>query len=106
MNYVDELVKNENIFLAFMREKYHMFNNSNIFLRDVQYAVKSYFRKDNIELNYSEYEKIALDFLGILTGEGKLNKIEKNVWKVNFSPSNNVTVSDNRVEGLTETEEL
>merc|ERR1711879_600973 len=91
MNYTEELKKNEEIFLAFLREKYHMYFNSNIFLRDVQYGIKSYFRKDNIELPYSVYEKTAVEFLAYLTANGKLVQIGKNVWKVNFTPHNSVT---------------
>lgn len=104
MNYTEELKKNEEIFLAFLREKYHMYYNSNIFLRDVQYGIKSYFRKDNIELPYSVYEKTAVEFLAYLTAAGKLIQIDKNVWKVNFQPQNNVK-EDKVVQAVSKVEE-
>jgi len=104
MNYTEELKKNQDAFLIFLSEKYHMYSNSNIFLRDVQYAIKSYFRKDNIELNYSVYEKTAIEFLAYLTAIGKLEQIDKNVWKVNFSPRNSVNEDNSAVETVSKEE--
>ncbi len=90
MNYLNELINNQKIFFKFMKEKYPLFKNSNIFLRDTQYAIRSYFEKKNIKLGYTESEKLTLEFINMLEKENKLKKISSNAWKVNFSLDNNV----------------
>lgn len=98
MNYLEELINNQNIFFRFMKEKYPLFTNSNIFLRDLQYAIKSYFEKKNIKLSYTQSEKLTLDFINFLEEENKLKKVASNAWKVNFFLNNNV----NNAESLKE----
>lgn len=94
MNYLNELINNQKIFFKFMKEKYPLFTNSNIFLRDVQYAIRSYFEKKNIKLGYTESEKLTLEFIDTLTKENKLKKISSNAWKVNFFLDNDVNTTE------------
>lgn len=90
MNYLNELINNQNIFFKFMKEKYPLYYNSNMFLRDLQYAIKSYFDKKNIRLSYTDTENLALDFAKYLDKENKLKKVASNAWKVNFFLNNDV----------------
>lgn len=84
MEYLSELKTNKEIFINFMKEKYPVFNNSNIFLRDILYAVKSYFERKEKFLRYSECEKIALEFTNYLEQTNEIKKVGNNAWKVNF----------------------
>jgi len=84
MNYFDELKNNQEIFFNFMKEKYRIFYNSNIFARDLQYAIKQYFEKKDIKITYPEAEELMIKFSGYLISKGDLTKISNNVWKVNF----------------------
>ncbi|HET56184.1 MAG TPA: hypothetical protein ENN33_13345 [Ignavibacteria bacterium] len=84
MNYLDELKNNQEIFFNFMKEKYHIFYNSNIFARDLQYAIKQYFEKKDIKITYPIAEELMIEFSGFLVSKGDLTEISKNVWKVNF----------------------
>ena len=97
MNYTQELLTNKIIFFTFMKEKYKVFENSNIFFRDLQYAIKSYYEKKEQKISYAVAEKIAFEFVKSLENEGQLKKIAPNAWKVNFSLGSNVTeiVEDN-----------
>ena len=94
MEHLNELLSNQAIFFNFMKEKYRVFNNSNIFFRDIQYAIKSYFEKKNKPVKYSEAEKIAKDFIQKMENEGQLKKMSNNAWKVNFSFGKGVIQSD------------
>lgn len=85
MNYVDELISQKEIFIKFMKEKYPVFNNSNVFFRDLQYAIKSYFEKKDKKLSYSVAEKTALGFIDHLEKNKELVRISNNSWKLNFS---------------------
>lgn len=91
MNNLNELITNKEIFFNFMKEKYPIFHNSNIFFRDLLYAIKSYFERKNHLLSYAQSEKLAIEFTGFLTSNNELKKVGENVWKVNFFPNPVVT---------------
>ncbi|AFN75596.1 hypothetical protein MROS_2366 [Melioribacter roseus P3M-2] len=91
MNCLDELKNSKVIFLNFMKGKYPIEEKSNIFLRDLQYAIKAYFESKGKKLSYTESEKLAYDFADYLVGENILKKISNNAWFLNFLPSDNVT---------------
>ena len=74
----------ETIFLNFMSENYHLFFNSNIFLKDIQYAVKHFFELKGNSLNYTQVENLTNQFIEHLEKENKLFKIDHKTWKVNF----------------------
>lgn len=84
MNYLEELKNNQEIFFNFMKEKYHIFYNSNIFARDLQYAIKQYFEKKDIKIKYSQAEELMRQFSSYLEEKGDLHKITNNSWRVNF----------------------
>ena len=94
MDLLNDLTSNKSIFFKFMKEKYRLYLNSNIFFRDIQYAIKSYFDKKDIRIKYSQAEKVAYDFIKKLEDTGELKKMSNNAWKVNFSLGNNVIQID------------
>lgn len=94
MDLLNDLTSNKSIFFKFMKEKYRLYLNSNIFFRDIQYAIKSYFEKKDIRIKYSQAEKVAYDFIHKLEDTGELKKMSDNAWKVNFSLGNNVVQID------------
>lgn len=83
--YLDTLLTNSLDFFLFMQKKHPIFNNSNIFLRDLQYSIYSYFLNKSIQLSYETSEKLAKDFSEKLLSEEKLKKISDSTWKLNFS---------------------
>ena len=85
MDYLEDLKKNQNIFLKFTSEKYRVFTHSNVFLRDIQFAIKFYFEKKNIVLKYPQAEKLAKEFTAYLVEQNELSQLTDNTWKVQFS---------------------
>lgn len=85
MNYIEDLKTNKHIFLKFMSEKYKIFTHSNIFLRDIQFAIKFYFEKKDIYLKYPQAEKLAKEFTSYLVSLNELSLVSENTWKVIFS---------------------
>ena len=85
MNHLEDLKTNKDIFLKFMSEKYKIFTHSNIFLRDVQFAIKFYFERKNIYLKYPQAEKLAKEFTSYLVDQNELTLVTDNTWKVLFS---------------------
>ncbi|PKL83832.1 MAG: hypothetical protein CVV24_02885 [Ignavibacteriae bacterium HGW-Ignavibacteriae-3] len=94
MENLKELISNQTIFFSFMKEKYYVFYNSNIFFRDIQYAIKSYLEKKNKKVKYSEAEKIAEGFIAHMEKDNQLIKMSENAWKVNFSLEKGVIQPD------------
>ena len=68
-----------------MKEKYEVHYKSNIFLRDLLYAIRNYYEKKNQKLDYRQSEKLAFEFTDSLVKSGELQSMGKNTWKVNFS---------------------
>lgn len=91
MNHLSDLIQNKNMFFHFMKEKYPVFYNSNIFFRDVQFAIQRYYEQRGEKMRYSAWEKLASSFLNELTSQNELVLNGKNCWKVNFSLENSVT---------------
>jgi hypothetical protein len=85
MDLLQNLISNKNLFFSFMKEKYPVYKESNIFFRDLQYAIRNYYMKKGKTINYQKAEKIAAEFIEKLVNEGDLKKISNNAWKVNFS---------------------
>ncbi len=85
MQNLQGLLANKTIFFNFMKEKYEVHYKSNIFLRDLQYAIKSFYEKKGFKINYPTAEKLAIEFANELVNKGDLQFIIKNTWKVNFS---------------------
>lgn len=88
MDLLNDLSLNKLIFFNYMKGKYRIYTNSNIFFRDIQYAIKSYFEKKDIRIKYSQAETVAYEFINKLENSGELTKMSNNAWKVNFSLTN------------------
>jgi hypothetical protein len=82
MDNFEMLKTNKEVFLNFMKEKYPVFNNSNIFLRDIQYGIMNFFEKRSISLSYKETEELSASFIGYLEAEGTIEKLSHNTWRM------------------------
>ena len=95
MNKLETLLNEKQLFFDFMKEKYPIFNNSNIFLRDIQYAILSFFDKRDIKISYSEAEKMTYQFSDFLEKTDELTRLNHNTWKVNFLKNEHVAEVEN-----------
>lgn len=84
MDHLDELKNNQEMFFNFMKEKYHIYYNSNIFSRDLQYAIKQYFERKDNKITYPEAEDLMNRFSSYLEEKGDIQKLNVNSWRVNF----------------------
>ncbi len=100
MDILSELQNNKIIFFTFMREKYPLFSKSNLFLRDLQYAIMTYFEKKEVKVKYGPAEKIALQFAEYLEKQNELTRLGKFTWKVNFSLDSGVKEETKAVEAV------
>lgn len=84
MNRLEKLKENQLTFFEFMSAKYPVKYHSNIFLRDLQYAIFLYFKYAEDEINISEAEELALSFAAYLVEKGDLKVINDHTWFVDF----------------------
>lgn len=91
MNYLEDLLANRTVFFNFMKEKYPLYYNSNIFFRDIQYAIMSYYQKKDITVKRYDAEKITQKFVLELEKSRELSRMSNNSWKVNFFQQSNVS---------------
>lgn len=83
-NLFNQITSDINILLEFLRAKFPMFHNSNFFLRDLQFGIKSFFEKKDIKLSYSESENLAKMVAEYFKKEGIFKEINSQSWKVNY----------------------
>jgi len=80
MDFTENLLKEKKTFFNFMKEKYPVYYRSNLFLRDIEYAILIYYRKKNINLNYSQISEITRALINSMVERGELKKITDNAY--------------------------
>ncbi len=80
MNLTEMLLKEKETFFNFMKEKYPVHYKSNLFLRDVEYAILIYFEKKKIKVNYTQVTEAARGLIEAMLAKGELKKINKNAF--------------------------
>ncbi|HPI37300.1 MAG TPA: hypothetical protein PK397_05075 [Ignavibacteriaceae bacterium] len=80
-----ELLKRDyKIFLSYFKANYPVFHNSNVFFRDLQYAIRRFLESKGFETNYNEATKLAVSFAELMELEGVFVKTSKIGWKLNY----------------------
>lgn len=82
-NLLDFLTDNKDEFISYLKSKFPLFHNSNFFLRDLQFGIKSYFEKKGIILSYSDSENLAKLLSEKFIEENRFIPISSNTWKFN-----------------------
>lgn len=77
------LKNNSDVFLNYFKERYEVKYNSNIFLRDIQFAILNFFTIRRIKITLSKAEELALEFAIEMEKNKELIKIQDNTWKYN-----------------------
>jgi len=81
---LNTLKNNDEILLKFLKAKFPVFHNSNIFFRDFQYGIRSFLEKKDIIVTYKESENLANDIAEHFTGKGIFHRVNNQGWKVNY----------------------
>lgn len=78
-------LKNENqIFLSYLKAKFPVFHNSNLFSRDFQYGLKSFLEKKGINLTENILVKLAKELSGFYEANGIFLRTSNQGWKLNY----------------------
>lgn len=84
MKHLEHLTENQKVFFNYMNENYKIFQYSNLFFRDLQYAIMSYFELKEKPIKYAYAEKVTQKFIEQMINNGELTKIDRKSWKINF----------------------
>ena len=80
-----QLLKTENEkLLRFLKAKFPMFHNSNFFFRDLQYGIRSFLEKKDINISYHQAGLLANSVSDDLLNKGIFVKINNQSWKLNY----------------------
>ncbi len=80
-----ELLKNKDEeLLKYLKAKFPLFHNSNFFLRDFQYGIRSFFEKKDIFISYQIAEKLAIEMAKHFEERGIFIKVNHQSWKIHF----------------------
>jgi hypothetical protein len=67
-----------------MNENFTIFQFSNLFLRDLQYAIISYFEIKGNPVKYAQAEELAKEFINDMVSSRELDQIDHKSWRINF----------------------
>lgn len=85
INLPEHLIDNKEVFFSYMKSKYPLVHKSNLFLRDLQFAIMGYFKMKGADVSRIKAEELAYGLAKKLEEANELILISDNTWKVNFS---------------------
>ncbi len=72
------------VFINYLKAKYPFFHNSNFFFRDLQYGVRSFLEKKEIDITYKEAEAIANKIGEYLESTNAFIRVNSRGWRINM----------------------
>jgi hypothetical protein len=92
--YISLLKDDYIIFLNYLKARIPTFHNSNLFFRDLHYAIKTFLEIKDMKVSYAESELLATEFSEFLESKGILVKVNELGWKLNYTEFTTVKQGD------------
>ena len=70
--------------LAFLKTKFPLYHQSNVFFRDIQYGIRAYLEKKGKKVGYTVAEELAHAYTGKLEKDGIFHPVYHQSWVVDF----------------------
>ena len=74
------IIENEKEFLRYLKSKFPLYHQSNIFFRDLHYGVMNYLVAHKKRIRYAEAEQVSREVAAEFEKTGILRKIDKQTW--------------------------
>ena len=84
MKEIEFIRKNKKQFLEYFRSKFPTFHLSNIFYRDLRYALKYYLRSNGFKMSDAELENVVNALTKEMVSDGILKEVSTGVWTLNY----------------------
>ncbi|MHB1049964.1 MAG: hypothetical protein ACYC09_07795 [Bacteroidota bacterium] len=79
------ILGNQVEFLRFMRTRAPLFHLSNLFLRDLHYAVMEFLKSKKVTVRHTEAEQIAREIALQFEKKNIVKKLNANTWMLMYS---------------------
>jgi hypothetical protein len=70
--------------LAFLKTRFPLYHQSNVFFRDIQYGIQLFLERKGIKSSYPGSEMIAHEFVSRLVKEGVFIPVDRQTWALNY----------------------
>jgi hypothetical protein len=77
-------VQNQKEFLSFLRSRYNVFHESNVFFRDLHYGVMAFLELNKLPNGYLPSEELTRQVIGKYEEAKILLPIDSRTWMVNY----------------------
>jgi hypothetical protein len=84
MTHAPEVLEHRTEVLTFLKSRFPLYHQSNIFFRDIQYGIQLFLERKGIKSGYPESERIAHEFASALEREGVLIPVDRQSWALNY----------------------
>ena len=84
MKHAPEILEHRAEVLAFLKSRFPLYHQSNVFFRDLQYGIRLFLERKGIRAGYAESEQIAHEFVSTLEREGVLTAVDRQSWALNY----------------------
>jgi hypothetical protein len=84
MKHESEVLERRTEVLAFLKSRFPLYHQSNVFFRDIQYGIQVFLERKGIRSGYPESEQIARSFAALLEHEGVFVPIDRQSWALNY----------------------
>jgi hypothetical protein len=84
MKHESEVLERRTEVLAFLKSRFPLYHQSNVFFRDIQYGIQVFLERKGIRSGYPESEQIARSFAAMLEREGVFVPIDRQSWALNY----------------------
>jgi hypothetical protein len=78
------VLENAREVLQFLKSRFPLYHQSNIFFRDVQYGILAFLERKGRKIGYTAAEAAARAFIARLEKENILQPIDRQSWMVNL----------------------
>ena len=84
MKEVDSILGHHTEFLKYLKSKFTLIHQSNVFFRDLHYGVMAYLQDHGMKMKYQNAEQVARDIGTGLEQKGIFKKIDNQSWLLNY----------------------
>ena len=79
-------VERQKEFLSFLKSRFNVFHESNVFFRDMHYGVMAFLQMNGLPNRYSASEQLTKQVIAVFEQERILIRIDDRSWMLNYLP--------------------
>jgi hypothetical protein len=81
---LESVVPDKDDFLHFLKSRFHLYHQSNVFFRDLQYGLIAYCEAGKKKISYGSADALAAELAETLAVSGILRQVSPGTWVLNY----------------------